>query len=41
MQALAPDVERRADTEDDDALKEQELLRKAQEMIHAKYMDVG
>ena len=42
MQAHAPDVERIADdedTEDDEAFKEQELLRKAQEKIHAKCMD--
>ena len=42
VQAHAPDVERIADdedTEDDEAFKEQELVRKAQERIHAKYMD--
>ena len=42
MQAHAPDVERIADdedTEDDEAFKEQQLLRKAQEKIHAKHMD--
>ena len=42
VQAHAPDVVHIADdedTEDDEAFKEQELLRKAQEKIHAKYMD--
>ena len=42
VQAHAPDVERIADdedTEDDEAFKEQQLLRKAQEKIHAKHMD--
>ena len=41
-QAHAPDVERIADDEDiedDEAFKEQQLLRKAQEKIHAKHMD--
>ena len=42
VQAHAPDIERIADdedTEDDEAFKQQELLRKAQEKIHAKHMD--
>ena len=42
VQAHAPDVVRIADdedTEDDEAFKEPELLRKAQEKIHAKHMD--
>ena len=42
VQAHAPDVERIADdedTEDDEAFKEQQLLRKAQEKIHAKHRD--
>ena len=42
VQAHAPDVERIADdedTEDDEAFKDQQLLRKAQEKIHAKHMD--
>ena len=42
MQAHAPDVECIADdedTEEDEAFKEQQLLRKAQEKIHAMHMD--
>ena len=42
MQAHAPDIERIADdedTEDDEAFKEQQLLRKAQEKLHVKHMD--
>ena len=42
VQAHAPDVVHMADdedTEDDEAFNEQELLRKAQEKIHAKHMD--
>ena len=39
VQAHAPDIECIADDEDTEDEKEQQLLRKAQEKIHAMHMD--